>query len=99
MTASSSFSAVTKKFDPAVSSSTGDLWSAFEGLSSTLSPVYIPAGGNATITVKIAATGAHGSKHSGTLYVDDLTIAGFGGIFDLPNGDEITAIPYSYTTK
>jgi hypothetical protein len=98
-TAAASFSAVTKAFDPAVSSSTGDLWSAFEGLSSTLAPVYIPAGGSATITVTIAASGASGSKHSGTLYVDDLTIAGFNGIFGDPNGDEITAIPYSYTIK
>jgi hypothetical protein len=99
VTASASVSAVTKAFDPAVSSSTGDLWTAFEGLSGTLAPVIIPPGGSATITVKIAVHGAHGSKHSGTLYVDDLTIAGFGGIFGDPNGDEVTAIPYSYTTK
>ena len=99
VTAAASFDAVTKAFDPAVSSSTGDLWSAFEGLSSTLAPVYIPAGGSATITVQIAASGAAGSAHSGTLYVDDLTIAGFNGIFGDPNGDELVAIPYHYTIK
>ena len=99
VTASASVSVMTKAFDPAVSSSTGDLWSAFEGLPGTLAPVLIPPGGNVTITVKIAVSGAHGSKHSGTLYVDDLTIAGFGGIFGDPTGDEVTAIPYSYTTK
>ena len=96
VTASASFSAVTKAFDPAVSSSTGDLWSVVEGLSGTLAPVYVPAGGSATITIKIKATGAHGSAHSGTLYVDDLTIAGFAGIFGNPNGDELVALPYSY---
>jgi hypothetical protein len=99
VTASASFSAVTKKFDAAVTSSTGDAWSAVEGLSSTLAPVYIPAGGSAKITIKIAASGAAGSKHAGILYVDDLTIAGFGGIFDDPSGDELVAIPFSYTIK
>jgi Subtilase family len=99
VTASASFSAVTKAFDSAVTSSTGDLWSAVEGLSTTLKPVFIPAGGNATITVHIKVSGAHGSRHSGILYVDDLTIAGFGGIFGNPSGDEITAISYSYKTK
>ena len=96
VTASASFSAVTKAFDPAVSSSTGDLWSVVEGLSGTLAPVYVPAGGSATITIKIKATGAHGSAHSGTLFVDDLTIAGFAGIFGNPFGDELVALPYSY---
>ncbi len=96
VTASAAFSAVTKAFDPAVTSSTGDLWSALEGLSATLAPVYVPAGGSATITVKIKAIGAVGSHHSGTLYVDDLTIAGFAGIFGDPNGDELLALPYNY---
>jgi Subtilase family len=98
-TASATFSAVTKAFDATVSSSTGDLWSAFEGLTSTLAPVYIPAGGSATISVTITPSGASGSTDAGTLYVDDLTIAGFNGIFGDPNGDEVAAIPYSYTIK
>jgi hypothetical protein len=101
VTASATFSAVVKAFDPAVSSSTGDIVSVVEGLSSlssTQGAIYVPAGASATITVTITPGGARGSKHAGTLYVDDLTIAGFGGIFDDPNFDEITAIPYSYTT-
>ena len=99
VTASATFSAVTKAFDATVSSSSGDLWQAFEGLSNTLAPVYIPAGGSATITVTITPSGPSGSTDAGTLYVDDLTIAGFNGIFGDPNGDEIAAIPYSYTVK
>jgi hypothetical protein len=99
VTASATFSAVTKAFDATVSSSTGDLWQAFEGLSNTLTPVYIPAGGSATVTVTITPSGASGSTDAGTLYVDDLTIAGFNGIFGDPNGDEVAAIPYSYTIK
>jgi hypothetical protein len=83
-----------------VSSSTGDLWQAVEGVSAAaLAPVYIPAGGSATVTVTITPSGAKGSTDAGTLYVDDLTIAGFNGIFDDPNADEVVAIPYSYTIK
>jgi Subtilase family len=95
-TASASMSAVTRAFDPAVTSSTGDLWSAFNGVTSGFTPVYVPAGGSATITVKITPNGAAGSSQSGTLFVDDVTLAGLNGIFDLPSGDEIAAIPYGY---
>jgi hypothetical protein len=95
-TASATVSALTKAFDPAVTSSTGDLWSSFNGVTSGFTPVYVPAGGSATITVQIAANGTAGSSQSGTLYVDDVTLAGLNGVFDLPNGDEIAAIPYSY---
>jgi hypothetical protein len=101
VSASASFSAVTEAFDPAVTSSTADLWQVLEGVSSsTPAPVYIPAGGSATITVQITPNGASGSTQAGTLYVDDLTIAGFFGLgFGDPNADEIAAIPYSYTIK
>ena len=56
----------------------------------------MPAGGSATITVQITPNGTAGSTQSGTLYVDDVTLAGLNGVFDLPNGDEVAAIPYSY---
>jgi len=95
-TASASMNVVTQAFDPAVTSSTGDLWSAVNGLSSSYSPVYVPAGATATITVQITPSGARDSFQSGTLFVDDETIAGVDGIYDLPSGDEIAAIPYSY---
>ena len=92
-------SAVTQQFDPAVSSSTGDLWQTLESTSATppaTNVVYIPAGATATITVTITASGTSGQTFSGTLYVDDLTIPGFFVGFDLPNTDEVAAIPYSY---
>ena len=95
-TASASMHVVTQAFDPAVTSSTGDLWSVVNGLSSSYSPVYVPAGATATITVQVTPSGAAGSLRSGTLFVDDETIAGVDGIYDFPNGDEIAAIPYSY---
>jgi hypothetical protein len=98
VTAAATFSAVTKAFDSSVSSSSGDFWSVLEGLTGTFAPVYIPAGGSATITVTITPSGSSGSTDAGTLYVDDLTLASFFGFAD-PNGDEIAAIPYSYTIK
>ena len=91
------FGVTTKTFDQTVSSSTGDLWMSIEGLSGAATPDYIPAGNTDTIMVHITPNGPSGSTVSGTLYVDDLTIAGFNGIFDLPNTDEVVAIPYSYT--
>ncbi|HSZ45734.1 MAG TPA: hypothetical protein VK823_10385, partial [Streptosporangiaceae bacterium] len=78
---------------------TGDLWSAFNGVTSGFTPVYVPAGGSATITVQITPNGTAGSTQSGTLYVDDVTLAGLNGVFDLPNGDEVAAIPYSYRIR
>lgn len=88
--------ATTRAFDPAVTSSTGGLWSAFNGVTSGFAPVYGPAGGSATITVQIQPDGPVGSFQSGTLFVDDVTLAGLSGVFDLPDGDELAAIPYGY---
>jgi hypothetical protein len=93
---SDNLNVVTQAFDPAVTSSTGDMWSAFNGLSSTFDPVYLSPGQSATITVTITPTGNVGSNVSGTLYVSDLTLGQFIGAAD-SNGDDIAAIPYSYT--
>lgn len=87
---------VTQAFDPAVTSSTGDMWSAFNELSSTFDPVYLNPGQSATITVTITPTASVGSNVSGTLYVSDLTLGQFIGAAN-SNGDDIAAIPYSYT--
>ena len=87
---------VTQAFDSAVTSSTGDMWSAFNGLSSTFDPVYLNPGQSATITVTITPTASVGSNVSGTLYVSDLTLGQFIGAAN-SDGDDIAAIPYSYT--
>jgi hypothetical protein len=99
VTASATFKAVTKAFDPAVSASGGDVWKWAEGLAGQPRVLYIPAGRSATISVRIKATGAHGSRHSGILYVDDMSIAGFTVGFGFPNTDELVAIPYHYITR
>jgi hypothetical protein len=96
VSASASLSAVTQAFDPTMTSSTGDMWSSFNGLSNGFSPTYLDPGQSTTITVVASPTASPGTVVSGTLYVDDYSVASSFD-FDLPNGDEVAAIPYSYT--
>jgi hypothetical protein len=55
-------------------------------------------GQSASITVTITPTASAGSNVSGTLYVSDLTLGQFIGAAS-SDGDEIAAIPYSYTVR
>jgi len=96
--ATASLKAVTQAFDPTVGSSTGDFWSAANGLSGAFDPVYVLPGDAAVISVTITPTAAPGSHVSGTLYVGDYELASTFG-FALPNGDDLAAIPYRYTVK
>jgi subtilase family protein/peptidase inhibitor I9 len=92
--------ATANAFDGTVSSPTGDLWetSANPGLLGSFNPVVVQPGQTATIPVTITPTGASGSTDSGTLYLDDANFSLF--LFDIePNGNEVAAIPYSYTVK
>jgi hypothetical protein len=91
--ASASLSAVTETFDPALTSSTGNLWDNSLGRF-----LYLMPGQNGTIEVDISPTGAPGTVVSGTLYVDDFSLGQFAGL-GLPDGDELAAIPYQYTTS
>jgi hypothetical protein len=100
--------ATANAFDPAVSSSTGDMWQASVDPSALtgLSPVVIGPHQSGTITVTITPQGSAGSHQSGTLYIDveDLflfqvnssIVNGNSGLPE-PNGSEAVAIPYSYT--
>jgi hypothetical protein len=96
VTASANLNAVTQAFDPWMTSSTGDMWSAFNGLSSGFAPVYVAPGASTTITVSVTPTGPPGSRVSGTLYVDDYTL-GTPYINGLIESDELAAIPYNYS--
>jgi hypothetical protein len=96
VTASANLRAVTRAFDPGMTSSTGDMWSSINGLSSGFSPAYLAPGASATITVSVAPTGPPGTSVSGTLYVDDYAL-GAGYINGPVLSDELAAIPYSYT--
>jgi len=90
-TATLSAMATTKAFDPAATSSTGDLWlAANQATPGPFAPLVLQPGQTGTITVTITASGAKGSTVSGVLYVDTFADALF-------SGDEIAAVPYSYT--
>ncbi|HEX4722920.1 MAG TPA: S8 family serine peptidase [Pseudonocardiaceae bacterium] len=81
----------TQGFDTAVTSSTGDHWlTGVQAQPPAFNPVTIDAGGNGTITVTITPNAARGTVVSGFLYVDDTTLSNQAG-------DELIAIPYTYT--
>jgi Subtilase family/Peptidase inhibitor I9 len=83
----------TKAFDPAAASSTGNLWlAANQETAGPFDPLVLQPGQSGTITVTVTPTGAKGTKVSGVLYVDTFADALF-------SGDEIAAIPYSYTVS
>ena len=95
-TASVTFNASIKSFDPNVSSASGDLWLAAvnPAILNTFSGVVINSGQTATINVTITPAGAPGTVVSGTIYVDDVVgdVPPYGQL----TGDELAAIPYKY---
>jgi hypothetical protein len=90
-TVSATLSAVTQAFDPTVTSSTGDFWQL-----QTTNVLYLLPGQSGTISVDITPSGKPGSVQSGVLYVDDYVLASLFST-PLPDGDELAAIPYTYT--
>jgi len=89
--ASASLWAVTQAFDPAVTSSTGNLWDGSLG-----DFLYLRPGQSGTIEVNISPTGSPGTTVSGTLFIDDVTLGGYS--VASTDGDELAAVPYQYTT-
>jgi hypothetical protein len=99
-TANVSLSAVTQEFDPTAISSTDDFWEVSDGQGGTnFAPEIVEPGHSGSITVSITPQSSETGAHvSGTLYVDDYTLAsGYGVVY--PNGDVLAAIPYAYTAK
>ncbi len=92
--ASANLSAVTEAFDPAVTSGTDNFWKL--GFAAGNFLLLLP-GQTGTINVQVKPTASPGAVVSGTLYVDDITLAAFSTYNALPNGDELAAIPYQYT--
>ena len=87
--------ATTQTFDPAVTSSTGDLWQFTIGGAFTVTPVVVQPGHSVWIPVQIMPTGSPGTRVSGVLYVDDDSLFSlYGGV--APNANTVAAIPYSY---
>jgi hypothetical protein len=75
----------TLAFDPAATSSTGDVWQ--HGTKAT--PLAIAAGQTGTITVTLTPDQARGAAVAGFLCVDDTAANG--------SADELISIPYHYT--
>jgi len=94
-TATISMTALTKAFDPAVTSAPGDLWLAAINPSASFAPVTINPGQTVTVNVTITPSAASGTVVAGDLYVDDYA----SGVapYDQLSGDELTALPYEYT--
>jgi subtilase family protein len=86
--------ATTEAFDPAMAPSTGDLW--VQG-TKTFAPVVVQPGKTVTLHVVITPTAESGSEVSGVLYLDDSSAVTNDGIN--PSGDQLEAIPYTYTVR
>jgi hypothetical protein len=91
--------ATTKAFDPAVTTDGGDLWTSAFDLSvlNTFNPVIINPGQTAVINVTIVPAGPSGTVVSGNLYINDF----IGGVppYGETAGDELAALPYTYTIQ
>lgn len=98
--------ALTKAFDPSVTSPAGDLWASSTAPATSLGIVTVAPGATATIPVTITPSAPKGTVVTGTLYVDNL-VAGATPIVNAinyadpaatePTAGELTGIPYEYT--
>jgi hypothetical protein len=97
-TASASFQAVTQGFDPTVNSSTGDMWSLFNGIGSgAFRPVYVLPGRSATLPLTITPTASPGTHVSGSIVLDDVFLLNVLTGYEAAGGDELAALPFTYT--
>jgi hypothetical protein len=83
--------AVYQPFDPALSSSSGDIWEDLILGTNTYKPLVLGPGDSGTIMVTVTPNVAQvGETVSGYLYIDTFSTALF-------TGDEVVRIPYAYT--
>ena len=101
VTAETSLTATTAAFDPAVTSTAGDLWRASTNLAAPLKAVVVGPGRTVDFSVTITPSGAIGSVVSGTLYIDDFSPSDANvtqnsqpGIS--PTASDIAAFAYQY---
>jgi hypothetical protein len=89
VTANAAALAETQLFDPAVTSSSGDLWLQSVDATAPYTPLVLAPGATGTITVVITPGAASGTVVKGTLQVDTFTPF-------TNSGDQVISIPYSY---
>lgn len=97
-TVSVQVTAMTQAFDNTVTSGTDDFWKKGFSFSHFR---YLQPDQSTAITVTIKPNAAVGTHVTGTLYVDDFTMAAFYNSVETlsPDADELAAIPYSYTVS
>ena len=89
-------------FDPAMSTTGGDLWEQSTDPTASFTPVDAAAGQTVVLPVTIVPSGSPGTVVSGTLYVDVAT-PGDGDYTDnadsgtVEAASEVVALPYEYT--
>jgi hypothetical protein len=87
----------TRNFDSAVMTATGDLWMVSLNPAAPVTPVNIAAGHTGTVDVTITPSGPAGTVVRGDLYIDDIVGDVPGSATATGTGDELAALPYSYT--
>jgi Subtilase family len=93
--------AITRPIDPAITASSGDLWSMSVNPVIAFSPYIVAPGHSLTIPVTIKPNGAPGSTVTGTLYLDDSSgtpalPAVYGQFSNAPAGSAVAAFSYRY---
>jgi hypothetical protein len=78
---------------------TGDFWPTSINPATMFSPITLNPGQTATINVTIAPSGAPGTVVRGTLYVDDFASETPTNYLCTESGDELAALPYTYTIQ
>jgi hypothetical protein len=87
----------TRAFDSAMTPGTGDLWRLARNVDAPIIPQNIAVGATRTITVTLRPNAPAGTVVRGDLYIDDyLSAVPPSGA---ASGNELIAIPYSYTVR
>jgi Subtilase family len=94
---SSTMTVITRPFDSAVTSPTGDLMLNAVSPGIAMAPVLIEPGKTTTIDVTITPSGVSGSVVSGTLYVDAIGTGTPNAAYEQFAADELAGLPYTYT--
>jgi hypothetical protein len=90
VTVKQTISLTMRQFDPSVSATTGDLWQEYFDNQRFGKQLVLMPGQSGTITVTFSPAAGVSGAQSGDLYLDTFSD-------DMGTGDEVAAIPYSYT--